>query len=171
MAKKHSDLDEEILKFHNPRNVGRLLRIWRRYFDDWANKKLDESGYGFFKMAYMPFIMNISPEGSTNNEIAVKARVSKQAMSKVVKQLVEHGLIRTEEHGQDARASIIFLTIKGKEFVIEVKKRCLMELDIEYRTIVGEKNYEIMLDSMLKIVEYHDQKEAAGNKELNSKPA
>ena len=70
-----------------PKNIGRLVNMWKRFFDDWAYEELNQLGYDYFKMAYMPFIMNISETGSTNNEIAIKAKVTKQAMSKVVVQL------------------------------------------------------------------------------------
>jgi DNA-binding MarR family transcriptional regulator len=161
MAKKKINLDEELLKYRNPRNMGRLLNVWRRYFEDWAHTQLEKRGHGFFKIGYMPFIMNISPGGSTNNEIAAKGRVTKQAMSKVVKQLLAHGFIRNEKHGEDGRASLIFLTNEGKEFVIEAKK-CVLELEKEYRGIVGDEEYEAMIDTLYKIVEYHEQKGFSG---------
>lgn len=161
MTKKQENLDEEILKYRNPRSMGRLLSLWKRYFDDWANTRLEERGHGYFKMGYMPFIMNISADGSTNNEIAIKARVTKQAMSKVVKQLVAHGLIRSEKHGEDGRASLIFLTDEGKKFVIEAKK-CVLELATEYHSVVGEEQYENMIDTLFKIVEYHEHKSLPG---------
>jgi len=108
-------------------------------------------------MGYMPFIMNISKNGSTNNDVATKAKVTKQAMSKVVKELLEHKLIKIEKHETDARASLIFLTEKGKKLIHDTKK-CVRSLSIEYANLVGDKNYQIMIDSMFKIVKYHEVK-------------
>ena len=70
MVVKRNKEEELALLTQNPKHIGRLLNMWKRYFDDWANDNLFSNGYQYFKMAYMPFIMNISPEGSTNNEIA-----------------------------------------------------------------------------------------------------
>lgn len=131
--------------------------MWKRFFDDWAHDELAAHGYDYFRMGYMPFIMNISEEGSTNNEIAAKAKVTKQAMSKVTKELMEHGLIRSEKHEEDGRSTIIYLTPKGKKLIVDTK-RCVSALGEEYKEIVGDKNFQIMLDSMHKIVEYHESK-------------
>lgn len=142
---------------YNEKNLGKLISMWKRFFDDWAYDELNAHGYAYFKMGFMPFIMNISENGSTNNEIALKAKVSKQAMSKVVKELLEHGLIRIERHDTDARASLIFLTEKGKKLIKDTKK-CVSGLASEYAELLGDKNYQIMIDSMFKIVKHHESK-------------
>ncbi len=139
------------------KNIGKLINTWKRFFDDWAYEQLNFHGYDYFKMGYMPFIMNISKDGSTNNDVAMKAKVTKQAMSKVVKELLEHKLIKIEKHETDARASLIFLTVKGKNLIHDTK-RCVNTLSGEYAELVGDKNYQIMIDSMFKIVKHHESK-------------
>lgn len=140
-----------------PKNIGRLVNMWKRFFDDWAHEELNKLGYDYFKMAYMPFIMNISESGSTNNEIAIKAKVTKQAMSKVVKELLAFDLIKIQKHETDARAALIFLTQKGKDLIADTKK-CVGKLSSEYIDIIGEKNYKVMIESMYKIVKHHELK-------------
>lgn len=139
------------------KNIGKLINTWKRFFDDWAYEQLNFHGYDYFKMGYMPFIMNISVNGSTNNDVAKKAKVTKQAMSKVVKELLEHELIKIEKHETDARVSLIFLTQKGINLINDTKK-CVNSLGDEYAKLVGDKNYQIMIDSMFKIVKYHESK-------------
>jgi DNA-binding MarR family transcriptional regulator len=146
-----------MLQPYHKNNIGKLINMWKRFFDDWAHDALTERGYDYFKMGYMPFIMNISEEGSTNNEIACKARVTKQAMSKVVKELVGLGLIKSVKHQEDARASLLFLTPKGKKFLTEIKS-CMVTLSEEYRQIIGSENFEIMTEGMFKIIEFHESK-------------
>src|SRR5690348_4370446 len=113
---KMSDLDKQLLDTYQQKQKswGRLLSILKRQFEAWAITELENHGYDDFKMGYMPLLMNIHPEGITNNELAKTAKVTKQAMSKVVKELVEAGYITTEIHGRDKRSSIISLTTKGK---------------------------------------------------------
>lgn len=139
------------------KNVGKLINRWKRFFDDWAYETLANEGYDFFKLSYMPFIMNISETGSSNTEIAAKAKVTKQAMSKVVKELERKGLISSQKHETDARVSIIFLTPKGKSFIADTKK-CVNKLGEEYKELVGADNFEIMVDCIFKINEYHESK-------------
>ena len=139
------------------KNVGKLINRWKRFFDNWAYETLASEGYDFFKLSYMPFIMNISETGSSNTEIAAKAKVTKQAMSKVVKELEGKGLISSQKHETDARVSIIFLTPKGKSFIADTKK-CVNKLGEEYKELVGVDNFEIMVDCIFKINEYHESK-------------
>lgn len=138
-----------------PPSVGRLVNLWKRFFDDWAHQELELRGYPYFKMAYMPFIMNISNEGSTNNEIAQKAKVTKQAMSKVVKELTTLGLIRVEKHPTDARATMIYLSDAGEKFVAQ-SKLCVTGLHAQYKEILGEEELNQLLHSMQKIVQHHE---------------
>ncbi len=106
------------------------------------------------KMAYMPFIMIIGPDGATNNEIAQHANVSKQAMSKVMKELQELGFIIVKPHEGDKRSSQIYLSDKGKEFVLQARI-CMNELMEEYRQAIGQERYETMIDVMLEITAYN----------------
>jgi DNA-binding MarR family transcriptional regulator len=148
---------EEVSCSPNNKNVGKLVNRWKRFFDDWAYEALAAAGYDYFKMSYMAFIMNVAETGSSNTEIAAKAKVTKQAMSKVVKELEAKGLISTQKHETDARITVIFLTTKGKNFIADTKK-CVNKLGEEYKELVGEKNFEVMVDCIFKINEYHETK-------------
>ena len=100
------ELDARLLESQKKkeRNWGKILFHLKRQFDAWAVMELGKFGYDDFKMSYMPLLMNIHPEGITNNELAKKANVTKQAMSKVVKELVQSGYIKTETDGSDKRS-------------------------------------------------------------------
>ncbi len=136
-------------------NVGKLVNVWKRFFDDWAYQEFEKQGYPYFRMSYMPFIMNISNSGSTNNEIAQRAKVTKQAMSKVVKELTSLGLIRVEKHPTDARATMIYLSEAGEKFVAQ-SKSCVYGLHDQYEEILGAEALNQMLESMHKIVQHHE---------------
>ena len=155
MAKTKLDEALENLMKHSPRSFGKVTNQLRRTFDEWALNELARQGYPNFKMAYMPFLMNIGLEGNTNKEIAAKCKVSKQAMSKVVKELVEMNLIKVETHETDKRSATIYLTTKGKQMMFTAKTEVLT-LTQQYRKIIGDKNYEVMIDAMLAIIDYHE---------------
>src|SRR5690349_23805618 len=104
--------DTEYIKTHS---WGKIVTYLKRQFDQWATQKLSEQGYNDFKMAYMPVLMNIKPEGTNNNELAKLARVSKQAMSKVARELQDLGYIKTKSDANDKRITIFMLTERGKK--------------------------------------------------------
>lgn len=153
-----SSLDKELEKTQEfkKRSFPKLLHKLRRHFDSWAEECLHDHGYTDFKMMFMPFIMNIDPEGVTNNELAKRANVSKQAMSKVVKELEALDYICTAKNKSDGRSNKILLTNRGKELVVASRLK-VMELHEKYIGLLGKKNFDQMLDSMITILAYHDE--------------
>ncbi|RAV98795.1 MarR family winged helix-turn-helix transcriptional regulator [Pseudochryseolinea flava] len=146
--------DTEYLRTHS---WGKLITLLKRQFDHWATLKLTENGYDEFKTGYMPVLMNISLDGTNNNELAKLARVTKQAMSKVSRELIDLGFIKTKTDPTDKRSTIFILTEKGKKLVIEARL-CVKDLMDEYRILIGAEDYDKTLQTLLRILEYTDQK-------------
>jgi DNA-binding MarR family transcriptional regulator len=152
-------LDQKLkdTEFIKTNSWGKILTYLKRQFDQWATQKLTENGYKHFKIAYMPVLMNIKAEGTNNNELAKYARVTKQAMSKVAKELVDYGYIKTKTDPSDKRSTIFMLTDKGKKLVIEA--RCsVKDLMDEYRTVIGAEDFDRTLQVLLKIIDFTDEK-------------
>ena len=156
---KQTEMDKRLLEFHQVkhRTIAKLVGHLRRHLDAWAMAKFTEHGYQNFKIGYMPLLMNIHPEGITNNELAKKAKVTKQAMSKVVKELTEEDYIRTEIHGKDKRSAFIYLTAKGKKLVLTAKDR-LVDLEAEYEGVLGKRKFAELKEMLTKLVDHHDEK-------------
>ena len=155
MTKKEIDDALRTMVNESSRSWGRISYQAKRVFDEWAMRELAQQGYPNFKMAYMPLLMNIGVDGNTNKEIAAKSRVTKQAMSKVVKELEDLELIKVSAHLTDKRSVMIFLTDRGKKMVYTAKIH-VKALTNEYKKIIGDKNYELMIDSLSEIIAYHD---------------
>jgi len=156
---KMSELDKQLAESHaqKERSWGKILSHLKRQFDSWAMAEFAANGYEDFKMGYMPLLANITPEGITNNELARKARVTKQAMSKLVKELVSLGYVATHEHGHDKRSVEIYLTSKGKKLVISARQK-LAALEKEYEDLLGKKKFDDVKEQLICIIRYHDEK-------------
>ena len=135
---------------------GKILTYLKKQFDGWAIHKLSERGYKDFKMAYMPVIMNIDIEGTNNNELARRARVSKQAMSKVIKELQRSGYIASKTDANDKRSIIFMLTERGKKIVLEARL-CTKDLMDEYRKVMGKNEFDDLTQKLLGLIEYNDK--------------
>lgn len=146
--------DTECLK---NQSWGKILSYLKRQFDQWAAERLSQHGYKSFKIAYMPVLMNIKLEGTNNNELARNARVTKQAMSKVAKELNELGYIKSKVDPNDKRSMIFMLTDRGKKLVLEARL-AVKDLMDEYREVFGHEEYDRTLQMLLKIIDYTDQK-------------
>lgn len=149
--------DTEYIKTHS---WGKIVTYLKRQFDQWATEKLSAQGYNDFKMAYMPVLMNIKLEGTNNNDLAKTARVSKQAMSKVAKELQDLGYIKTKVDSKDKRSTIFMLTERGKKFVVEARL-CVKDLMDEYRENIGKTEFDQAVQTLLAIMEYTDKKLAS----------
>ena len=158
-----SDLDKQLHKIalQQP-NWGKLISRLKKEFDARVAAELAHEGYGDFKLGYMQLLMNIRPEGVTNNELAKRAKVTKQAMSKLVKELAEADYIRTETDGQDRRSSILHLTHKGKKLVITARSK-VQELEKEYYKLLGRQRFDDLKDMLARVLAYHEAQQ--GNHE------
>jgi DNA-binding MarR family transcriptional regulator len=141
----NSSLDEQLEQHLAQRqhSLIRLLGLLKKDMDCRIIAKLQHKGYNNFKLGDLVLIVNIEPQGTINNELAKKARITKQAMSKVVKNLEAEGYISTCKHASDNRASLINLTDEGKKLVI-CASESFQEIQQEYTRIIGEQDAEAL---------------------------
>jgi DNA-binding MarR family transcriptional regulator len=151
-----SIINQQLLLTQQKRNRswGKIIYQLKKQLDAWAKLELASYGHHHFKTAHLPFIMNINVEGITNNELAKIVGISKQGMSKVVKELQQLSYITLLVDKKDKRSAHIFLTPKGKKFVLRARQR-IAALEVAYQKEIGKKNFEQLKDSLLKIVLYN----------------
>ena len=151
-------LDKKLIETECIRNGNwvKLIALLKHQFNEWSMSRLSKEGYADFKVVYMPVLMNITPEGINNNELANQARVTKQAMSKVAKELQKLGYIKSKIDPRDKRSTIIMLTDRGKKLVIAARLR-VMELTDQYRSVIGEAEFDRATEVIKKVMDYNDR--------------
>ncbi len=151
-------LDKKLIETEHIRNGNwvKLISILKHQFNEWAMARLAKGGYSDFKMVYMPVLMNISTQGINNNDLACHARVTKQAMSKVAKELQKRGYIRSKSDPHDKRCTIFMLTDRGKRLVIEARY-CVQDLTTEYRAEMGGPEFDQATQMLMKVLDYNDR--------------
>jgi DNA-binding MarR family transcriptional regulator len=148
-------LETGILQYDDEKNWARLIYIAKKHLDIWSHQNI-RPDYGQMKLSYMPLIFNVRQNGITNTEISKKALIAKQAMSRTVKELEEKGLITSQPLKKDKRSYKIHLTDDGKKFVNEANNKMLNLIDA-YKNLVGEKEFDITVDVLSKIIRYHEK--------------
>ncbi|MBD1394822.1 MarR family winged helix-turn-helix transcriptional regulator [Mucilaginibacter glaciei] len=145
----------------------KLIYLLKRFIDEWGSKKLCVVNNPGFNSAHMPLFMSIGTTGISNNELASKLNVSKQATSKIIKELEAIKMVRSEKSPDDARVVMLHMTEEGAKFYNYLKNQ-VTELENMYKKEVGAKNYEIAIDVMLKLIKFHESYNcsAASAKEL-----
>jgi DNA-binding MarR family transcriptional regulator len=134
----------------------RLVYLLKRFMDEWNEKKLCRLHYPGFNPAHLPLFMSIGTSGISNNELAEKLNVTKQATSKIVKELEAINMVKSEKSQSDARSAMLFLTDEGVKYYQYLKAQ-ITQLEEQYKKLVGAKNYEIAVDVMLKLVDFHEK--------------
>ncbi len=151
-------LDKKLLEteYLREQNWVRLVSIIKHQFNEWATARLIREGYDDFKMVYWPVMMNITPDGTSNNELAGLCRVTKQAMSKVAKELQKKNYIKSRPDAKDKRITIFNLTDRGKRLVIESRK-CIRDLIAQYKTLAGSADFDRTTQILNSIIDFNDR--------------
>jgi DNA-binding MarR family transcriptional regulator len=122
-------------------NICRHIYITHRYFNEWAQKQWKEDGWKNIRPEHLRLISILGTEIVNNNELAKRARVSKQAMSKMVVDLESHGFIDVQPDPNDSRAKIISVSNNGVEF-LEYFQGCNKVISKQFEGILGTEKTE-----------------------------
>ena len=150
----------EIRKFkdNKSRLLGRLLNKSYRYMSEVAIGFLKEKGYTDFRVGHIVALVHIEFEGDTVNTLALKAGITKQGMSKIVKELVDGGYVISEKHPSDARSVMVRLTDRGYDALTHWKS-CTEHIDKKFTEILGSERLEQVKDILGTLVSYYEKQE------------
>ncbi|MDF2432668.1 MAG: hypothetical protein JWP44_2299 [Mucilaginibacter sp.] len=137
--------------------LAKLVYLLKRSIDEWIENGLCCASQLNFNKSHLPFFMSIGTTGISNTELAANLSVTKQAASKIVKELEAINLVRSEKNEVDARSSTLYLTDEGIRLYNHISSQiCLLEED--YKKMVGAKNYETAINVMVKLTAYHEKR-------------
>lgn len=148
-------LNEDVTRMPN-----RLLYLLKRLSDDWYCTELCHATLKGFNNSYLPLFMSIGTKGISNSRLASNLSITKQAASKVIKELEELRLVRSEKCSTDGRSMMLYLTEQGIGFYEHISSQ-MTALEKEYKKVAGAKNYETAINVLLKLVAYHQNLEKA----------
>jgi DNA-binding MarR family transcriptional regulator len=150
----------EITRFkeNKSRLLGRLLNKSYRYMSEVATDFLKEKGYTDFRVGHIVALVHIEFEGDTVNTLALRAGITKQGMSKIVKELADGGYVISEKHPSDARAVMVKLTDRGYEALTHWKA-CTEHIDRKFTEILGSERLEQVKDILEVLVNYYENNE------------
>ncbi len=142
-------------KENKSRLLGRLLNKSYRYMSEVATDFLREKGYTDFRVGHIVALVHIEFEGDTVNTLALRAGITKQGMSKIVKELVEGEYVISEKHPSDARSVVVKLTDRGYEALTHWKA-CTEHIDKKFTEILGSERLEQVKDILGVLVDYYE---------------
>ncbi len=133
------------------RLLGRLLNKTYRFMSELSIKFLTQKGYGHFRLGHIVALIHIDIEGVNINSMAQKAGMTKQGMSKLVKELMDEGYVFTEKDPNDARAIIVKLTDLGIKCILDWKE-CTEYVDSSFQEIIGLEKLDTLKDILSELL-------------------
>jgi DNA-binding MarR family transcriptional regulator len=125
-----------------------------RLLDEAALARVAENQAGpRLRRSHMSLLPHIALEGTRSTELADKLGISKQAVSKLVDELVELGVLARLSDPDDARARRVAFTKRGRAGFFE-GLAVLQQLEAELLELLGEERLGQLRSALLDI---HDQ--------------
>ncbi len=138
--------------------TARLLLDAFRAFENELAQMLDSKGFTDVTTGNFNIFRHLNPEGMHLSELAKDAQISKQAIGKMVKDLEYKGYVELIPDKIDARAKYVHLTIKGQK-LIDLAITIVSDMEDNYQSLLGKKNYQKLRQSVSQICEWHLNKE------------
>jgi DNA-binding MarR family transcriptional regulator len=125
-------------------NVGFLLAKASQRWNELLYERFVAAGFPEVRPSYGSILVPLFEEdGLRMGELAVRARLSKQTMTTMVRLLARDGLVERRADPSDGRASLVFLTERARSFR-PVAEATLAELDrLVVRTLSASGRDEV----------------------------
>lgn len=123
--------------------IGALIRVAAQAMSQRYARWLETSGFDEIQPAHASAIQPLweMPEGARITTLASAARITKQSMSALVDHLEKHGYVERLDDPDDARATRVRLTARGKAYG-RAARAFGRELEVELAEKIGEKRLE-----------------------------
>lgn len=158
-----NEVNSEQLQEMRQQHIGRLLQQAYRGFNNRAIAKLRQRGHSGLTLAHTLLLSYLDLEGTRITVLAERARITKQSMGQLVLDLEKRGYIERRVDPLDRRATLVFFTDKGWQFLrdaYEIKK----EIEAEYQAILGEEDMKRLRSALTRLLEQADSEEPDGQR-------
>ena len=132
--------------------LSRLLLEAHRTLGGELLEGLNERGYPDVRPGHAALFMNIDRRTGTRlTELARRAHMTKQGMMLLVDELEERGYVRRVPDPEDARAKLVRLTARGRNYVAEAR-RAMAAVESRARRELGWRRYAAFRTALEELV-------------------
>jgi MarR family transcriptional regulator for hemolysin len=134
-------------------NLGFLLAKASQCWNELLSERLAQAGFPEVRPAFGSVLVPLAEEDDLRmGELATRARLSKQAMTTLVRSVEEAGLVLRVRDPEDGRAARVRLTRRGREFR-PVAEQVLRELGDLMAERLEEDELDRLVNALRKVVE------------------
>ena len=134
-------------------NVGFLLAKASQRFNELLVERFAERGFPDVRASYGSVLVPLfERDGLRLGELAAASRLSKQAMTGLVKLCEQDGLVVRERDADDGRAFRVSLSPRGRRLQA-VADEALRELDEQLVRSLGSHNHDALVHALKGVIE------------------
>jgi DNA-binding MarR family transcriptional regulator len=165
MKQEFTDLLEQHSQF-NAKNMVRVLRQLVRHITNEIGDLLLEKGYGDLSARHLHVFENLDASKTNIVILANRAGISKQAMSKLVKEVAELGYVKVITDRNDSRLQVVFITEKGGKFITDLQTEIRSYRDKLVKEQVVSENDLRQTTRVIQQLNSYFEKSSKNNSEL-----
>ena len=151
----------DVFKKFNEQNFVRLTRNLYRQVTVNINKRLEICGYNDIAARHLSVFDHLDFEGTNIVTLANRANISKQAMSKLVKEASAAGYVSTRINETDSRILMVNFTDKGLLFLKRLQTEINKAREVILKTaFVSHDEVSTTISTLSKILGYFDNTES-----------
>ena len=151
MSSKDPAKENRELAYRLSNNLARLLKEFARDFEARVHAIINERGHPDIRPSHSAVFSNLGMGAVRVTELAERARVTQQAMGKMLKELERMGYIQRGVDDADKRAKEIRLTDKGVQLVAD-SLVAVQEVKEHYAEKVGIDDLNRLEDGLRDVV-------------------
>ncbi|HEY1730051.1 MAG TPA: MarR family transcriptional regulator [Candidatus Baltobacteraceae bacterium] len=140
-------------------NLRQLLTRSTRAVNERIVAALRARGFPEARVAHAAVLANLELRGSTVTEIASRALLPKQAISKMALELEEFGYLERSRHESDGRAIVVRFTRKGRKLMAATFD-VIAGIEHAARARLGPRRYSALRSSLFVLLEHDTEPDA-----------
>lgn len=142
-------------------HLGVLLQRVRRAIDEEVGQRITRAGFDNIRPGHGTVFTFLPLGGARLTELAARARMTKQAMGELVRELELLGYVERATDPHDGRARIIRFTAKGRR-ADEVGILAIRDIEREWAAAVGRRQMDALRSTLTRLLRSID----AGSKRV-----
>ncbi len=156
-TENNSEEQFEIHRKFREQTVVRLMRQISRYMYQEIDRRMQLRGHTGLSARHFQVFEYLDLQGSNITQLAQRAGITKQAMSKLVQQIVEVGYIEVHHKPNDFRSYDLHLTKSGFKFLEDAREEVIKTRAL-ISGIIDADEYRRFTETLTKILHYFEQK-------------
>jgi DNA-binding MarR family transcriptional regulator len=134
-------------------DVGFLLAKASQHFNELLLERFADRGYTEIRASFGSVLVPLFAAGDLRlGDIARASRLSKQAMTTLVHQCEQAGLVERERDPEDGRAFRVRLTARGRDFQRHAE-RVMADLDAQIAEALGTRKRDAFVEALKGVLE------------------